>query len=173
MNPSELERVLTDRTRAIIPVHMFGPPAPMDEIMEIARANNLRVIEDVAQAPLAKVSGRLTGTIGDIGCYSFYPSKILGCYGDGGAILTTDIETAEKVRVLANYGQTHPFNHQKIGWNFGPLGTSFLTKSSFLPFLHYKILIFAIKFITFIESSLSISFSEESIIVGVTIGSSP
>ena len=117
MNPSALERVLTDRTRAIIPVHMFGHPAPMDEIMEIARANNLRVIEDVAQAPLAKVSGRLTGTIGDIGCYSFYPSKILGCYGDGGAILTTDIEIAEKVRVLANYGQTHPFNHQKIGWN--------------------------------------------------------
>ncbi len=117
LNADELEKVITPRTKAIIPVHMFGHPAPMSQIMEIARAHNLRVIEDVAQSPLAEIDGEITGSIGDVGCYSFYPSKNLGCYGDGGAAITNDDEIAERLRVISDYGQSERFTHQCIGYN--------------------------------------------------------
>jgi len=117
MDPDKLERAITPKTKAIIPVHMFGHPAPMSRIMEIARTHNIRVIEDVAQSPLAETDGQITGTIGDIGCYSFYPSKNLGCYGDGGATITNDDELAERLRILSNYGQAEAFNHQMVGYN--------------------------------------------------------
>jgi len=108
---------ISERTRAIIPVHLFGHPAPVDQIVDICRPLGIFVIEDVAQAPLATLNGKLAGTIGDVGCFSFYPSKNLGCYGDGGAIITDDEALAERMAVLANYGQQTPFDHQEIGIN--------------------------------------------------------
>ena len=117
MDAAQVEQAINQRTRAIFPVHMFGHPAPMDEIMAIAHAHDLLVVEDVAQAPLAEISGQIVGAIGDMGCFSFYPSKNLGCYGDGGAVLTNDPDLAQKTRVFANYGQSEAFMHQKIGWN--------------------------------------------------------
>jgi dTDP-4-amino-4,6-dideoxygalactose transaminase len=117
MDANRLEQAITSRTKAIIPVHMFGHPAPMNQIKEIAKHHNIKVIEDVAQAPLAEIDGDLAGTIGDIGCYSFYPSKNLGCYGDGGAVITNDDDIAEKLRILSDYGQSDRFDHQSIGYN--------------------------------------------------------
>lgn len=112
-----LEQAITSRTKAIIPVHLFGHPAPMDEIEGICQKHNIRIIEDVAQAPLARISGRTVGTIGSLGCFSFYPSKNLGAYGDGGLVLTSDDQLAETVRQLANYGQSETYNHVRIGIN--------------------------------------------------------
>jgi len=112
-----MEAAITPRTKAIIPVHLYGHPAPVDRIVEICRPQDIFVIEDVAQAPLAECGGRKVGTIGDIGCFSFYPSKNLGCYGDGGAAITNNDKMAERIRVLANYGQPERYTHTKIGWN--------------------------------------------------------
>ncbi len=117
MDANKLEAAITPRTKAIIPVHMFGHPAPMGQIMEIARASGIRVIEDVAQSPLAEIDGQIAGTIGDMGCYSFYPSKNLGCYGDGGAVITDDAALANQLRILSDYGQSERFNHQSVGYN--------------------------------------------------------
>ena len=117
MDPASLERVITPNTKAVIPVHMFGHPAPMTEIEAICRRRGIRIIEDVAQAPLARIDGRLAGTIGDIACYSFYPSKNLGCYGDGGLVMTADDDLAATVRRLADYGQTTPHHHVDVGIN--------------------------------------------------------
>lgn len=117
MDPNRLEEAITQNTKAVIPVHLYGHPAPMDEIMAICRPRGIKVIEDVAQAPLAEVSGRQIGTIGDIGCYSFYPSKNLGCYGDGGAVVCNDASLAEILKRLANYGQSEPFHHELVGYN--------------------------------------------------------
>jgi dTDP-4-amino-4,6-dideoxygalactose transaminase len=112
-----LEQAITDRTKAIIPVHLFGHPAPMVEIEAICQKHDIRIIEDVAQAPLAKSHGRTVGTIGSFGCFSFYPSKNLGAYGDGGLILTSDDQLAETVRQLANYGQSETYTHVRVGIN--------------------------------------------------------
>jgi len=117
MDSANLERIITPRTKAIIPVHMFGHPAPMGQIMEIARAHNIHVIEDVAQSPLAEIDGQIVGTIGDIGCYSFYPSKNLGCFGDGGATITNNHDLAHDMRILSDYGQSERFTHQCVGYN--------------------------------------------------------
>lgn len=112
-----LEQAITERTKAIIPVHLFGHPAPMVEIETICQKHNISIIEDVAQAPLAKIHGRTVGTIGSLGCFSFYPSKNLGAFGDGGLILTSDDQLAKTVRELANYGQSETYNHVRIGIN--------------------------------------------------------
>ena len=117
MDVAALERAITPATKAVIPVHMFGHPAPMAEIMDICRPRGIRIIEDVAQAPLAETGGRRTGTMGDLACYSFYPSKNLGCYGDGGAVVTNDDDLARKVRHLANYGQAAAHEHVLVGYN--------------------------------------------------------
>jgi dTDP-4-amino-4,6-dideoxygalactose transaminase len=117
MDPASLERVITPNTKAVIPVHMFGHPAPMTEIEAICKERGIRIIEDVAQAPLARIDGRLVGTIGDIACYSFYPSKNLGCYGDGGLVMTADDDLAATMRRLADYGQTTPHHHVDVGIN--------------------------------------------------------
>jgi len=117
MDPDALERAISAKTKAIIPVHMFGHPAPMHQIMAIAKHHGIRVIEDVAQAPCAEVDGQIVGTIGDIGCFSFYPSKNLGCYGDGGAVITDNDELAHMLGLLKNYGQSHPHNHAIVGYN--------------------------------------------------------
>lgn len=117
MDPAALVGALTPRTRAVIPVHMFGHPAPMTEITEICRGRGIRIIEDVAQAVLARTDGRLAGTFGDLACFSFYPSKNLGCWGDGGAVLTGDADLAAEVRRLADYGREAPYRHGAVGWN--------------------------------------------------------
>ena len=117
MDPKLLEQAISPNTKAVIPVHLFGHPAPMDEIMSICRPRGIKVIEDVAQAPNAMINGQCVGTIGDIGCYSFYPSKNLGCYGDGGAIVTNQLDLADELKKLSDYGQSGRFNHEIIGYN--------------------------------------------------------
>ena len=117
MDPALLEAAITDKTKAIIPVHLYGQPADMDPIMEIARAHKLLVIEDASQAHGAEYKGRVVGSIGDVGCYSFYPGKNLGAYGEAGAIVTNDGELAEKMRSLRDHGQMKKYYHSRIGWN--------------------------------------------------------
>lgn len=104
LNPSKLEALIGPRTRAIIPVHLYGQPADLTPILEIARRHGLRVIEDVAQAHGATYQDRHAGSWGDVGCFSFYPTKNLGALGDGGAVVTSDAALAEKVRLLREYG---------------------------------------------------------------------
>ena len=116
----EAERIakaITPRTRALMPVHLYGLPARMGPIMELAREKNLTVIEDACQSHGAKVDGVASGTLGQFGCYSFYPGKNLGAYGDGGAIVTRDDKLADKLRSLRNYGQSKKYHHVEIGYN--------------------------------------------------------
>ena len=122
MDPASLEAAITPRTKAIIPVHLYGHAAPMDEIMGIAGRHNLYVIEDNAQAiggvyTTGDGSRRKTGSIGIIGCTSFFPSKNLGCYGDGGAIFTDDDTLATRLKMIANHGQNKRYYHEMVGCN--------------------------------------------------------
>src|SRR6266566_4985016 len=117
MDPAELEKSLTARTKAIIPVHLFGQPVDMDPILEFARAYGLFVIEDAAQAHGAEYRGRKAGTLGDAGCFSFYPGKNLGAFGEAGAVVTNDPELREKIQVLRDHGQTRKYYHTLVGWN--------------------------------------------------------
>ena len=114
---AQLEKRITPSTKAVVAVHMFGHPAPMNEILALCRPKGIRVIEDVAQAVDAELDGRLVGTFGDIACFSFYPGKNLGCLGDGGAVFTEHRDLADFIRALARYGQPEKFNHTYIGWN--------------------------------------------------------
>jgi dTDP-4-amino-4,6-dideoxygalactose transaminase len=117
MDPRLLEAAITPRTKAVIPVHIYGQPADMDPIMEIARAHNLKVIEDACQAHGAEYRGRRTGSIGDVGCFSFYFTKNLGAYGEGGIITTSDPEIADKCRMARDHGQNEKYQHAMIGIN--------------------------------------------------------
>jgi len=117
MNPDLLESVITPKTKAIIPVHLYGQMADMDSIMQIARAHQLFVIEDACQAHGAEYKGRRAGSIGDVGCFSFYPGKNLGAYGEAGAIVTNNAELAEKMRMFRDHGQARKYYHSMIGWN--------------------------------------------------------
>jgi len=108
---------ITGRTRAILPVHLFGQPADMDRLNELACANGLLVVEDCAQSFGAGTPGGMTGARGIAGCFSFFPSKNLGCYGDGGLVTTQDAQLAERLRVLRNHGQTRRYHHEYIGYN--------------------------------------------------------
>lgn len=117
IDPKEIEDKITKRTRAIIPVHLFGLPAEMKEIIRIARKHNLKIIEDCAQAFGAKYKGAYVGNFGDTGCFSFYPSKNLGAYGDGGIMITDSREIYEKVKLLRNHGSSAPYRHSFIGYN--------------------------------------------------------
>ncbi len=117
MDPEQLARVLTPRTRVIIPVHLFGQSADLEPILELARARGIRVLEDCAQAHGATYRGRQVGTWGDIAGYSFYPTKNLGAYGDGGAILTNSAELAERVRLLRQYGWKERYSSSIKGLN--------------------------------------------------------
>ncbi len=105
MDVQEIEGKITSKTKAIIPVHLYGQPADMDPIRAIARKHNLRVLEDAAQAHGADYRGRRVGSLGDMACFSFYPGKKLGAYGDGGAIVTNDSDLALRARKLANHGR--------------------------------------------------------------------
>jgi dTDP-4-amino-4,6-dideoxygalactose transaminase len=117
MDPSGLAGALTSRTKAIIPVHLFGQPADMDPILEFAREHGLYVIEDAAQAHGARYKGRRVGTLGHAACFSFYPGKNLGAFGEAGAVVTGDRELQEKIRVLRDHGQERKYYHSVIGWN--------------------------------------------------------
>jgi dTDP-4-amino-4,6-dideoxygalactose transaminase len=117
MNPAELEKSLTTKTKAIIPVHLFGQPADMNPILEFARANGLFVIEDAAQAHGAEYKGRKAGTMGDAGCFSFYPGKNLGALGEAGAVVTNDPELRKQMQMLRDHGQSRKYYHSTMGWN--------------------------------------------------------
>jgi len=119
IDPNKIEEKITKKTKAIIPVHLYGQSADMNPIMEIARKHNLRVIEDGAQAISTQYKdGRSVGTIGDIGCYSFFPSKNLGGYGDAGMVVTMNEELGEKIRLLRVHGGEKKYYHKMIGGNF-------------------------------------------------------
>jgi dTDP-4-amino-4,6-dideoxygalactose transaminase len=118
LDPAAIEAAITPRTRAILPVHLYGQPADMDPIMDVARRHKLVVIEDAAQAHGAKYKGRPVGSIGDIACFSFYPTKNLGAYGEGGAVTTSNTEYASKVRVLRDWGQDRKYHHVVRGYNY-------------------------------------------------------
>jgi dTDP-4-amino-4,6-dideoxygalactose transaminase len=117
MNPALLEQAITDRTKAVIPVHLYGQMADMDPIMEIALKYGLFVIEDAAQAHGAEYKGRRAGSIGDAGCFSFYPGKNLGAYGEAGAVVTNNFELVEKINRIKDHGQSKKYYHSMIGWN--------------------------------------------------------
>jgi len=117
MDPAALKKALTVRTKAIIPVHLFGQPADMDPIMEFAREHGLFVIEDACQAHGAEYKGQRVGTLGDAGCFSFYPGKNLGAFGEAGAIVTANAELQDKIRILRDHGQIRKYHHTLIGWN--------------------------------------------------------
>ncbi len=117
MDPALLERAITPRTKAIIPVHLYGQMADMDPIMEIARRHKLIVIEDACQAHGAEYKGRKAGTIGDSGCFSFYPGKNLGACGEGGAVVTNDAALAARIKIFRDHGQEKKYFHSNIGWN--------------------------------------------------------
>lgn len=117
IDPARIEKKITSKTRAIIPVHLFGQPADMDEIMDIAKRYNLKVIEDCAQAFGAKYKDAYVGSFGDTGCFSFYPSKNLGAYGDAGMLITNNHEIYDKVKLLRNHGSSVSYRHNFIGYN--------------------------------------------------------
>ena len=117
IDPEKLEAAITDRTRAIIPVHLYGQPADMDPILEVARKHNLWVLEDAAQAHGASYKGKRVGGLGDIAGWSFYPGKNLGAFGDGGAVTTNNGEFADRVRVLRNYGSRTKYFNEVRGFN--------------------------------------------------------
>jgi dTDP-4-amino-4,6-dideoxygalactose transaminase len=117
IDPAEIERRITPRTRAIIPVHLFGQAAPMDEILALAKRHNLHVIEDCAQAIGATYKGRPVGSMGALGCFSFYPTKNLGANGDGGIVVTKDEALAKKLRMLRVHGIERRYFHDLHGYN--------------------------------------------------------
>lgn len=151
IDPSSIERAITSKTKAIVPVHLYGQSADMAAIMDIARRNNLPVIEDNAQAIGAEYSfpdgkAKKTGTIGTIGTTSFFPSKNLGCYGDGGAMFTNDDQLAERLRMIANHGQSKRYYHDIVGCN------------SRLDSVQAAVLNVKIKFLdTYIKSRISVA----------------
>jgi len=114
---AQIEKKITGKTKAIVPVHLFGLPADMDPIMDLSRKYNVKVIEDCAQAFGAEYRGRKVGTIGDCGCFSFFPSKNLACYGDGGMVITREQSVADHIRVLRNHGSRIRYHHHTLGWN--------------------------------------------------------
>lgn len=117
IDPRMIEHAVTDRTKAIVAVHLFGQPADMDPIKDIARRRSLHVVEDAAQAHGAEYQGVRTGALGDVACFSFYPGKNLGAYGDGGAVTTNNAAIAERIERLRDHGRTSHYSHAEVGFN--------------------------------------------------------
>ncbi|WP_129408563.1 DegT/DnrJ/EryC1/StrS family aminotransferase [Marinitoga lauensis] len=117
IDPDKIEEKITDKTKAILVVHLYGQPANMEKIMKIAKKYNLYVIEDCAQAHGAEYNGQKVGTFGEIGCFSFFPTKNLGAFGDGGAIVTNNKNIADKIKLLRNYGSVKKYYHEIEGVN--------------------------------------------------------
>ncbi|MFL6254665.1 MAG: DegT/DnrJ/EryC1/StrS family aminotransferase [Pyrinomonadaceae bacterium] len=118
IDASRIEAVITPRTRAVLPVHLYGQPADLDPIFEIAERRKLFVIEDAAQAHGARYKGRRVGSLARAGCFSFYPGKNLGAYGEGGAVVTDDAEVARRLRMLRDHGSEQKYRHELVGYNF-------------------------------------------------------
>ena len=118
LDPKLVERAITPRTKAIMPVHLYGHPADLDPLLEIAKNHNLPLIEDTAQAHCAKYKGRSVGTLGAMSCYSFYPGKNLGAAGEGGALLVNDDAMAARARALREHGSTVRYYHDEVGFNY-------------------------------------------------------
>ncbi|MEO6024584.1 MAG: DegT/DnrJ/EryC1/StrS family aminotransferase, partial [Burkholderiales bacterium] len=118
MDPAAIEAAITKRTKAIIPVHLYGHPADMDPILEIAKRHDLVVIEDACQAHGAEYKGRRVGSIGDMGCFSFYPGKNLGAYGEGGMVVTDNPEYTRTIRMLRDWGAEKKYQHVLKGYNY-------------------------------------------------------
>jgi dTDP-4-amino-4,6-dideoxygalactose transaminase len=117
LDASKLEAALTDRTRAVIPVHLYGQPADLDAVAEVAARRGLAVIEDAAQAHGARYRGRRVGALARAGCFSFYPGKNLGAYGEGGAVVTDDPDVARRLRLLRDHGSEVKYRHEVVGFN--------------------------------------------------------
>jgi len=117
IDPDGIEEKVTARTKAIIPVHLFGLPADMDGILDIAGRHGLAVVEDCAQAFGAEYKGKKVGTFGNYGCFSFFPSKNLACYGDGGMVVTGNEDSAGRIRLLRNHGSRKRYHHEELGYN--------------------------------------------------------
>ena len=135
LDPASLEEALTERTRAVVPVHLYGQCADLDRVLEIAAAHGLKVIEDCAQAHGARYAGRRAGSIGDAAAFSFYPTKNLGAIGDAGAVVTSDPEVAERARLLRNYGERERFEHVLRGRNSRLDALQAAVLNAKLPFL--------------------------------------
>jgi dTDP-4-amino-4,6-dideoxygalactose transaminase len=118
MDPAQVERRLTSRTRAILPVHLYGQPADLSPLLDISRRHGIALIEDAAQAHGAQYQGRVAGTLGRCGCLSFYPGKNLGAYGEAGAVLTDDEAIAIRIRALRDHAQVKRYQHEEIGFNY-------------------------------------------------------
>jgi len=118
INPDFVEAQITSKTKAVIAVHLYGQPVEMDNLIELTRKYNLYLIEDACQAHIAEYKGRKVGTFGIVSAFSFYPSKNLGAYGEGGAIVTNDDKLAEKIRMLRDHGLKHKYHHELVGGNF-------------------------------------------------------
>ncbi|MCI8417873.1 MAG: DegT/DnrJ/EryC1/StrS family aminotransferase [Lachnospiraceae bacterium] len=117
MDPGRIEEKITERTKAILVTHLYGQASKMDEIVALAKKHGLRLVEDCAQSHLAAYEGQMTGTFGDVGCFSFYPSKNLGAFGDAGAVLVNDDKLAEDFRVFRNYGSEKRYYNKVVGTN--------------------------------------------------------
>ncbi len=118
MDPSRLEAAITPKTKAIVPVHLYGHPADMDPILDIARRHGVMVIEDAAQAHGAEYKGRRAGSMGEIGCFSFYPGKNLGAYGEGGAVTTSNPARDRQIRMLRDWGAEKKYQHDMVAYNY-------------------------------------------------------
>jgi dTDP-4-amino-4,6-dideoxygalactose transaminase len=118
MDPAQIEQAVTARTKAILPVHLYGNPAHMDSIREVSRRHGLALIEDAAQAHAAEYHGRRCGALADLGCFSFYPGKNLGAYGEGGIVTTNDPERARTIRMLRDWGAEKKYEHVLKGFNY-------------------------------------------------------
>ena len=118
LNPALVERAITPRTKAILPVHLYGQPCDLEPLLEICRKHKLPLVEDAAQAVDAKYKGKTVGTFGEISCFSFYPGKNLGAYGEGGALVTNNAAFAARARSLREHGSTQRYYHDEVGFNY-------------------------------------------------------
>lgn len=137
IDTSKIEAAITAKTRAIIPVHLYGQPVEMAPILDIARRYDLKIIEDCAQAHGADYQGRRVGSLGDMGCFSFYPGKNLGAYGDAGAIVTDNDDYALKARMFANHGRLAKYDHEQEGINSRLDGIQAAVLKVKLPYLDH------------------------------------
>jgi dTDP-4-amino-4,6-dideoxygalactose transaminase len=135
INPAKIEEAISERTRAILPVHLYGQPADLDAICEIAARRNLFVVEDAAQAHGARYKDRRVGALARVGCFSFYPGKNLGAYGEGGAVTTDDATLARRMRMLRDHGSERKYHHDLIGSNFRMEGLQGAVLAAKLPHL--------------------------------------
>jgi len=117
LDPDEIKKYITNKTKAIIPVHLYGHPADMDEILDIAKKYDLKVIEDACQAHGATYKGKKVGSLGDVAAFSFYPAKNLGCFGDGGIVVSENKDLIDEIKMLRNYGQSQKYHHDFFAFN--------------------------------------------------------